>query len=64
MKKSLGFREALDNSIHCEKESNKQCFLYYHAAKFLLLAIIIEELGEVKALVYSMRFNYYKKRCA
>nr|WP_309756712.1 helix-turn-helix domain-containing protein [Flavobacterium sp.] len=58
------FREALDNFILAEKESQINNVFFYYYAKLSIAILRSEELGEVKeALVlYKECFNYYKQK--
>lgn len=58
------FREALDNFILAEKESQINNVFFYYYAKLSIAILRSEELGEIKeALVlYKECFNYYRQK--
>lgn len=64
LKNLFRFREALDNFILAEKESQKNNVFFYYYAKLSIAILRSEELGEIKeALVlYKECFNYYKQK--
>lgn len=58
------FREALDNFILAEKESQINNIFFYYYAKFSIAILRSEELGEVKEalILFKECFNYYKQK--
>ena len=58
------FREALDNFILAEKESQINNVFFYYYAKLSIAILRSEELGEVKEalILYKECLNYYKKK--
>jgi AraC-like DNA-binding protein len=64
LKKLFRFREALDNFILAEKESQTNNVFFYYYAKLSIAILRSEELGEVsEALVlYKECFKYYKTK--